>query len=129
MTGDGILWAVPHQELEVSTHLPNPPAHIHCTLLYAVAMKNYQNLIGKEFKALIFRQSWNHRAEALELKLPPRVPCQNTQPHITVALAPDAGAVESNDMLAGDRETLPRMQWIDMTIEFLEWGETNQIHS
>lgn len=122
----GILWAVPLEPIKHGVvHLPKPAAHIHCTLQYGVERESFARLLGQTFTAHVWRQSWNDRAEALELSLPWEVPCENLRPHITLATASDGSPVESNTMLASsdNRQVLMLSQKVGMRIAFHDWGE------
>lgn len=133
----GILWAVPTRELKCPD--PKHPNHPegsslhHVTLQFNVEREGWEHLIDREFSAHIQGRCWNNLADALFVRLPKNIPCQNAHPHLTVSWAEGAGPVDSNKILGAGGEWPEDggaegvSQWwggfeLSLRIEFKEFG-------
>lgn len=67
--------------------------------------KDYAALKGKVVKIKVVRVSYDDKAAALEVELD--VPCQNKYPHITIAWDKSVTPFYSNQMLEGDKTSVP----------------------
>jgi hypothetical protein len=119
---NGILWATITDQgwiKERAIH-PTPANHVHVTLLFGVDEDNemVQKWVGQHITVQVESDNWNDRIQALAVTLPPRVPCRNTHPHITVSMQAGVKPVESNQMLAAEHQQMPINRSVGAVIEF-----------
>ena len=117
----GILWAVLQDPIGVQPLFSNGNPH-HCTLVYGANREDWDEWIGREFDAEIYRLAANNRIQAFGINLPSAVPFTGKVPHITISWADGVTPVESADMLLGAHW---KLSWqpvtVKMKVEFLEW--------
>lgn len=104
----GILWAVPTRQLSCPD--PQHPIHPegsslhHVTLQFGVERFDWEWLIGCEIDCKILGRAWDERADALVVRLPHNIPCQNRHPHLTISWAEGAAPRDFNQILSESGE-------------------------
>lgn len=121
----GILWAVLQAPIlnQIDPLYPNGSPH-HITLQYGVDKADWVQWEGIEFSATLYEEVWNEHVQAILVKLPTEVPCQNSAPHITVSWAEGHSPAESNSMIEGLHwsRSLTWHESVPCRIEFFEWA-------
>ena len=115
----GILWAIP-QDWGFTGKYPVKP-HTHLTLQYGVNKKDWKQFIGITFCAELAEVCHNDLIEAVKVRLPADIHCQNVNPHITISHQPEVKPYESNAMLESLHKSQPINTSVLFKIEFLEW--------
>lgn len=116
----GILWGVIQTPVNITPLYPIGQPH-HVTLQFGVDRKDWTHLEGMEFEAKTLYEAWNGKIQAIAVKLPNEISCQNRHPHISVSWKTGVTPVESNLMLASKFRYQLVNQTIKVKIEFLEW--------
>lgn len=102
----GILWLVPadrQSESRLSGFAPryNRANHIHCTLRFGVTFAECEAEIGRYVDCQLLADCWDDRIQAISVRLPDDIQCNNQCPHITMSHLSSVRPVESNRMLEG----------------------------
>jgi hypothetical protein len=116
----GILWGVVQEPVNVAPRYPVGQPH-HITLRYGVDRDDWNHLEGLEIEAIALYEAWNNRIQAIAVKLPAYIPCQNRYPHISVSWKTGVAPVESNLMLSTKYRYQLMSDTIKLKTEFLEW--------
>jgi len=85
-------------------HLKQDKTFLHTTLLFVDGKKvaRFDEVIAWEHKPVtlwVTALAYDEKAITASVWLPPTVPCNNSHPHITLALAPGISASYSNELL------------------------------
>ena len=118
----GILWGVIQSPLIITPRYPQGQPH-HVTLAFGVDRQDWKEWEDLVFEVPVLYEAWNGKIQAVGVKLPNGIPCQNRYPHISVSWQSGVSPVESNLMLASRFNYQLMNQVINLKIEFLEWLE------
>lgn len=116
----GILWGVIQHPVNITPRYPVGQPH-HITLQFGVDHDDWKHLEGIEFEATALYEAWNGKIQAVAVKLPTDIPCQNRYPHISVSWKMGITPFESNLMLTTKFRYRLTHQTVRLKIEFLEW--------
>lgn len=120
ITAKGILWAVLLSPLSVEKkYVVGEPHHI--TLQFGVERDKWEEYIGRQIDAYIEYEAWDDDIQALKVRIPSDIPCQNANPHISVSWRDGISPVRSNDMLLRPKFLVPIGMWMKLEIQFHEW--------